>query len=78
MQRIGETADPNSLASISQRAQILEMQAIADSEFDAKVPAPRRSAKVLEPFTGPTRLALAALLLVGVTALMRLNGRRYR
>ena len=51
------------------------MQAVADSEFDAKVPAPRREAKVLSGFSdaGQTRLALSALLMVGILAIVRLR-----
>lgn len=77
-QKVGATEDPNSLASISEKTQILAMQAIADSEFDAKVPAPRRDAKVVAGFMdhGRTRLALAALLMLGTVTVMRLRSRR--
>ena len=76
MQFTGATADPNSLAAISQKAQILEMQAVADSEFDPKVPAPRREAKVLSGFcdgSGDMRLALSILLIVGLVGIYRLR-----
>lgn len=74
-QKIGNTEDPNSLASISEKTQILAMQAIADSEFDAKVPAPRRDAATLQGFSdaGRIRLALAALLMVGTITVFRLR-----
>jgi hypothetical protein len=74
-QKVGATEDPNSLAAISEKTQILSMQAIADSEFDAKVPAPRREAEVLQGFSdaGRTRLALSALLMVGAVAIFRLR-----
>lgn len=74
-QKVGETNDPNSLSSISKKTQILSMQAIADSEFDARVPAPRREAAILQGFSdaGRTRLTLAALLMVGIVAIFRLR-----
>lgn len=74
-QKIGETKDPNSLSSLSGMTQILAMQAIADSEFDAMVPAPRRDAAVLQGFSdgSRTRLVLAALLIVGTVAIFRLR-----
>lgn len=74
-QKVGAMGDPNSIAAISEKTQILAMQAIADSEFDAKVPAPRRDAAVLQGFTdsGRIRLALAALLMVGILTIVRLR-----
>ena len=77
-QKVGAMEDPTSIAAISQKTQILAMQAVADSEFDAKVPAPRRDAAVLQGFSdsGRTRLALAALLMVGALTVLRLRSRR--
>ena len=74
-QKVGAMEEPNSIGAISEKTQILSMQAIADSEFDAKVPAPRREAKVLSGFSdaGQTRLALSALLMVGILAIVRLR-----
>lgn len=36
-------ADPNSLAAISERTQVIAAQAVADSEYDPAVPPPRRN-----------------------------------
>ena len=79
MQKVGETSDPSSLASISQKVQILQQQAIADSEFDAAVPAPRRSAKVISGFCSgdsKDRVALVALLIIGGLALLKLSRKK--
>ena len=75
MQKVGQTSDPDSLASISQKVQVLEQQAVADSEFDAAVPEPRRSAKVISGFCNESdiRLALVALLIVGGGMLLKLS-----
>lgn len=79
MQKMGETSDPDSLASISQKVQILQQQAVADSEFDAAVPEPRRAAKVVAGFCSgdsKDRLALIALLIVGGLALLKLGRKK--
>lgn len=36
-------ADPNSLAAITMRTQVIAAQAVADSEYDPPVPPPRRN-----------------------------------
>lgn len=74
-QKIGETTDTNSLSSISQKVQVLQQQAVADSEFDVAVPEPSRPAKVISGFRNEsdTRLALVALLIVGGGTLLKLS-----
>jgi hypothetical protein len=60
-------ADPNSLAAISERTQVIAAQAVADSEYDPSVPPPRRN---ISGFTDYGRrisfllLLLATLLIV--------------
>lgn len=48
MQMKGQKEDPNSVASLNVRAQVLQAQAIADSKYDPPVPPPSGST---EPFT---------------------------
>ena len=79
MQKVGETSDPASLASMSQKVQILQQQAVADSEFDAAVPEPSRPAKVMAGFCSgdsKDRLALIALLIVGGGILLKLSRKK--
>jgi hypothetical protein len=62
MQIIGANADPNSIGATAQAAQVLQAQAIADSQFDPAVPA-RPSQKTASGFTNPA-LSLADILLI--------------
>lgn len=53
-------ADPNSLAAISMRTQVIAAQAVADSEYDPPVPPPRRNVSGFQNY-GRHRILVAIL-----------------
>lgn len=61
-QMAGAKADPNSLAAISERTQVIAAQAVADSEYDPAVPPPRRN---ISGFTDYGRRISFLLVLLG-------------
>ena len=65
-QMVAAKADPNSLAAISERTQVIAAQAVADSEYDPAVPPPRRN---ISGFTDYGR-RISFLLLLLVTLLI--------
>lgn len=68
-------ADPDSIAAISMRTQVLAAQAIADSEYDPPVPPPRRNISGFQNY-GEQILLLAILLILGLLLLISSGQRR--
>jgi hypothetical protein len=48
MQMKGQKEDPNSVASLNTKAQVLQAQSVADSRYDPKVPPPSSTAPFLD------------------------------
>lgn len=68
-------ADPDSIAAISMRTQVLAAQAIADSEYDPPVPPPRRNVSGFQNY-GEQLLLLAILLILALLLLVSIGQRR--
>ncbi len=67
MQMTGATADPNSIGAVAQAAQVLQAQAVADSQFDPAVPARPKSASGFANPQPPASLILIIIaLLIGI------------
>ena len=67
MQVIGANADPNSIGAVSQAAQILQAQAVADSMYDPAIPSRPKSASGFANPEVPTYFILIVIaLMVGL------------
>jgi hypothetical protein len=67
MQMIGATADPNSIGAVAEAAQVLQAQAVADSQFDPAVPArPKLASGFANPQPPVTLILIVIALLIGL------------
>jgi hypothetical protein len=73
MQMPGATADPNSIGAVAQAAQVLQAQAVADSQYDPAVPARPKSAS---GFTNPQPSILLILIVIVVALALYFYVRR--